>query len=164
MQFQFGYDRPPTKPQFDPELTDLDVYMSSSHCTGVALQRGIFILPSPPSASWRRGMGQKETSQLLQESTAMTITITIVSRTSPMLPILMSGTGDNVVAAKRAAIYLARGKGIFHPIAVDSREGAMALRRAVDQHTRSLVDAGRLNGRSSLRTTRATMADRYGEN
>ncbi|OGM97851.1 MAG: hypothetical protein A2735_02680, partial [Candidatus Yanofskybacteria bacterium RIFCSPHIGHO2_01_FULL_41_21] len=32
------------KPQFDPELTDLDVYMSSSHCTGVALQRGIFII------------------------------------------------------------------------------------------------------------------------
>lgn len=94
----------------------------------------------------------------------MTISIPIVSKTQPSLPVLMSGTGDNTVVAKRAALHLARVKGILNPIALDSREAAEVLRRAVDQHMRSLVNASQLNGRSSLRTIRPTMADYYSEN
>src|SRR3989338_2155012 len=121
MQFQFGYDRPPTKPQFDPELTDLDVYMSSSHCTGVALQRGIFKMV--PAAGFRRVPWRKDMTgkrpfhevlsfKLINAPVGITITSSLASsKAAEVMTILdvlyqskMSAEGDSKIAEDHAAL------------------------------------------------------------
>lgn len=97
----------------------------------------------------------------------MTVPFMVTDARLPIPPVQISGTGDNKWTAERCAMHRARVlKHLAKPIVLTDRTdriGMLVVRGAIAIYQRRLVHAGDhpLNGRSSLRTKRESIGDRY---